>query len=653
MFRNFAAMKGKTEFDKRLIKGTYGHDKKEPKEKHVRYLMACLKGAHAEVSASQALMKILQRFIENTEFWAVNIKIYIILHRCLQDYDLSKSISRELKEKVEIFTHFKKKPTDNTYDSKMNVLLTQLYCDYMKMLISFNTKSEVLTVRISEVTRKVKKMKTKDLFFHYESFDAMIGQILSMFENNDYCRKHRIHQNFVYMNFLDLVKIYNVFYILTMETLDRYKRMSTTEMNKALILYKNFCGFTDSLKKQASTIPMMFGFTFKEPNYYKADPKKERAMKNALRDKEAGGFDGAEDSFGDEMPEFDDAHDVGAIRDDEYKEEEDDDEYSDDDYDFDLLGEIKKQEEMASVHGSAAPRRGKTMAVKKEKIKVDDFNTAALDDLLGESNPPSRSETIKEANIESEFDPFGAEQENVYSEPPPAATSAAPKAPAASSKGIFDDEDMWGDKTAAQPSKQDQKQALEDILGGETTEVAADPYGSAAVGAAPTQAAAPGGTGNDFDVLKNLYNTTSAPAAPAQPMGAAQADPFSTSMPAASSMPAGGYGMAGGYQQNMGYSQGYGGGMAYGGGAAQYNTGYATGGYSGGATTGYGGYGAGAGYGGGMTGGYTTQATPGYGYEQTDATGMGAGMGGTAPQPATYGTTAPAAKQTNDFDPFA
>jgi hypothetical protein len=44
-------------------------------------LMACLKGAHSEVSASQALMKILQRFIENTENWSVNLKIFIILHR--------------------------------------------------------------------------------------------------------------------------------------------------------------------------------------------------------------------------------------------------------------------------------------------------------------------------------------------------------------------------------------------------------------------------------------------------------------------------------------------------------------------------------------------------------------------------------------------
>uniref|UniRef100_A0A7S3JA22 Uncharacterized protein n=1 Tax=Euplotes harpa TaxID=151035 RepID=A0A7S3JA22_9SPIT len=164
------------------------------------------------------------------------------------------------------------------------------------------------------------------------------------------------------MIFLDLVKIYNVFYIMTMDTLDRYKKMNAAEMRKAFAMYKNFCNFTDTLKKEANTIPMLFGFTFKEPNYYKPDAKKEVAMKNALKDREAGG-DGYDDegSFGgDEVPEFEEA---AVKRDYEDEKESDDGENSDDDYQFDLLADVKKQEQMASVHG-AAPRRGKTTVQK-------------------------------------------------------------------------------------------------------------------------------------------------------------------------------------------------------------------------------------------------------------------------------------------------
>ena len=64
-------------------------------------------------------MKVLQRFIENTENWAVNLKVFIILHRCMQDYDLSQPIAKLLNEKSDILTHYKKKPTDNSYGKSM------------------------------------------------------------------------------------------------------------------------------------------------------------------------------------------------------------------------------------------------------------------------------------------------------------------------------------------------------------------------------------------------------------------------------------------------------------------------------------------------------------------------------------------------------
>lgn len=43
------------------------------------------------------------------------MKVMVILHRCLQDSDLSQAVAAELNEKAEILTHYKKKPTDNTY----------------------------------------------------------------------------------------------------------------------------------------------------------------------------------------------------------------------------------------------------------------------------------------------------------------------------------------------------------------------------------------------------------------------------------------------------------------------------------------------------------------------------------------------------------
>lgn len=519
----------------------------------------------------------------------------------------------------------------------MKLLVSQLYCAYVKFLVKFMKKSKVLSIRISEVTRQVKKMKNKDLFATYESFDNMITQIITMFENNDFCRKYRLHQNFIYMIFLDLVKIYNVFYIMTMETLDRFKKMGSAEMNKALVMYKNFCSFTDTLKKEANTIPMLFGFSFKEPNYYKPDSKKERAMKNALKDKEAGGdgFIDDDDDFAEEMPEFED-EDKGGFAD-EYKEEEDEAD-SDDDYQFDLLGDVKKQEQMASVHGGKVSRRS-VGGAKKERIQVDDFNTAALDDLLGgEAAQIKRSGTVAApSGDEQEWDPFANKDGNVYNDAEPAHATAQPES---SGTNIFgDSDDMWGGNqpTSSEPiSKQDQKEALADILGGDDFNQPAAPT---ADGAAPS---------GEYNMLKNLYNT--ATAAQAQPaMGAAQPNYYNT-------------GMGGGYNESaMGYNNGMGGGAGYGGGAAgygQYNTGGMGGGYGGqqqfntgygggyadpSASAGYNNYGGGqqqqynTGYGGGYAAGGYQENTQGYGGGYNTS----AAPGGASSQ------------NNNNFDPFA
>ena len=67
----------------------------------------------------------------------VNLKVMVVLHRCLQDYDLSQAVANELNEKADILTHYKKKPTDSSYDTKMALLLSQQYCSYLKYLIKF------------------------------------------------------------------------------------------------------------------------------------------------------------------------------------------------------------------------------------------------------------------------------------------------------------------------------------------------------------------------------------------------------------------------------------------------------------------------------------------------------------------------------------
>jgi hypothetical protein len=76
------------------------------------------------------------------------------------------------------------------------------------------------------------------------------------------------------MLFLDMIKIYNLYYILITEILGRYKKsLNLQEMEKAYKMYNDFIQFNEIVKREANSIPMLFGFNFKAPNYYVPDSK--------------------------------------------------------------------------------------------------------------------------------------------------------------------------------------------------------------------------------------------------------------------------------------------------------------------------------------------------------------------------------------------
>jgi hypothetical protein len=117
---------------KRLTKATFHLDSKEPKEKHVickfplltaaaekivyatRHfsllnlivgfdayvdLLESLNGEHKDqVSPIGALKFILERHISNLDNWSITTKVFIILHRSLQNKRVNRKVIRDLKK---------------------------------------------------------------------------------------------------------------------------------------------------------------------------------------------------------------------------------------------------------------------------------------------------------------------------------------------------------------------------------------------------------------------------------------------------------------------------------------------------------------------------------------------------------------------------
>lgn len=64
-------------------------------------------------------------------------------------------------------------------------------------------------------------------------------------------------------------------------------------MERAFKMYKDFISFNEIVKREANSIPMVFGFSFKAPNYYVPDGKLQKNLEKIL-DQKRGGRDGGD-----------------------------------------------------------------------------------------------------------------------------------------------------------------------------------------------------------------------------------------------------------------------------------------------------------------------------------------------------------------------
>ena len=100
----------------------------------------------------------IERFLKNIGSWALTTKTFIILHRCLQDTDLCSKMAQELKKKEHLLHSYQKKASDTSYEAKMYAELSEAYSSYIKFLYNFKLKSNLLNIRMGEVSMRLRNM---------------------------------------------------------------------------------------------------------------------------------------------------------------------------------------------------------------------------------------------------------------------------------------------------------------------------------------------------------------------------------------------------------------------------------------------------------------------------------------------------------------
>jgi hypothetical protein len=119
----------------------------------------------AEVTPAMAMGHIFERFLKNISSWACTTKVYILLHRCLQDSagNLATNMAKELKAKEHLIHSFQKKASDDAYEVKMYSEIITLYNTYLKFLFNFKARSTLLSSKMSEVSIILKKTPMNEI----------------------------------------------------------------------------------------------------------------------------------------------------------------------------------------------------------------------------------------------------------------------------------------------------------------------------------------------------------------------------------------------------------------------------------------------------------------------------------------------------------
>lgn len=131
-------------------------------------------------------------------------------------------IALKIKEKESIlFQCLRDSEMENSEDIRMQIVVTDLYIEYIKTLVNFVCVSQLFSIRLSDLLEYAKTFKTAELFKILSLIDLLIEQMFRIFEERNFCKKHRIFENTIFLVFIDLGKIYQSYYLLVTTMLSR------------------------------------------------------------------------------------------------------------------------------------------------------------------------------------------------------------------------------------------------------------------------------------------------------------------------------------------------------------------------------------------------------------------------------------------------
>lgn len=160
----------------------------------------------------------------------------------------------------------------------MQGFICDLYIDYIKNLINFIIICQLFSISLKELHHYTKNLQYKELFLIFSRIDGLIENILKIFEQKEYSQHHRLLHSVYYLLFMDLLKIYQSYYILVSVMLEKFEDMQLKDAKRAFIIYLNLVRVNKEIRKMATCILKEFNMNL-DIYFYEVDTKMIESMK--------------------------------------------------------------------------------------------------------------------------------------------------------------------------------------------------------------------------------------------------------------------------------------------------------------------------------------------------------------------------------------
>ena len=201
-------------------------------------LLESLNGEHKDqVSPIGALKFILERHISNLDNWAITTKVFIVLHRSLQNKRVNRKVIRDLKKNEHLLHPYQKKNPDNKYNIRMFMEISKQYSVYIKYYMNTCMKTDILTKPRKGFSDEVRNLNISDILKNYEYFEGLSTQIFDLFQHTNFCKQTRLFSNLIFMLLKDLMEIYRIYYTHITELLERFPSLNKADAQKAFVMY--------------------------------------------------------------------------------------------------------------------------------------------------------------------------------------------------------------------------------------------------------------------------------------------------------------------------------------------------------------------------------------------------------------------------------